>query len=143
MIVGDNSPSHHLTKKAVGFIPLDGQSDLFMINTLEAALPHSMRHGSTMLATVFGVLGFKESLAVQIEIMLVPVFGPLSFERFDLCSCRDDEPAQNLNHRSDAHPRHSYGAEASAFGADEKGRRNMSFGPDLLKHRVQTITQPD
>jgi hypothetical protein len=46
-----------------------------------------------MLATVFGVLGFKEPLAVKIESVLVPVLGPLSLERFDLCWCRDAEPA--------------------------------------------------
>ena len=47
---------------------------------LDTALPFSMRRRCARLATSCTMAGFEEILAVEIEAVLVPVFGPLSFE---------------------------------------------------------------
>jgi len=64
-----------------------------VVSFRETPLPFLMRRSSARLATAFALVAFKATLAVEIETMLVPVLGPLSFESFGLCWRRNAEPA--------------------------------------------------
>ncbi|MGD0460212.1 MAG: hypothetical protein ABSC21_20995 [Terriglobia bacterium] len=52
-----------------------------------------MQRSSTPLTTAFAVAAFKETLAVEIETVLLPVFDPLSSKCLCLRWRRNPKPA--------------------------------------------------